>query len=133
MVKTILGEAFEELKQIPKQIAGQAVKLPAEVGKQALEQVTKGGKKVDTLTGIEIPSPAKVKKLKKKEEKRKVAGIAQAQQVIATAKPPPSASRRTEEQIPAYIAGKPKKELPPPVSASKPKMGTAERKLGISG
>jgi len=26
-----------------------------------------------------------------------------------------------------------KKELPPPVSASKPKMGTGERRLGVSG
>lgn len=119
MPKTIVGEVLEQLKQIPKQIAGQAVKLPAEVGKQALEQVARGGKRTDLLTGIEIPSPAKLRKIKKRERKMKKAGIAKVRQVISAAKPPPIEMK--------------KPELPPPVSAAKPKMGTAERKLGISG
>ncbi|TSC53019.1 MAG: hypothetical protein LiPW16_510 [Microgenomates group bacterium LiPW_16] len=119
MPKTILGEAFEQLKQIPKQIGKQVVKLPVQTAKTAAEQIVKGGKRIDPLTGIEIPSPAKLRKIKKREGKIKKAGIAKVRQVISAAKPPPIKMK--------------KPELPPPVSAAKPKMGTAERKLGISG
>lgn len=143
MVKQILGETFEQLEQIPKQVVKQTVKLPADIVKTAL-QGNKGQIKVDPLTGIEIPSPQKVQQLKKQEGKRKAAAIPHAQQIIAGIKKPP-------QQIPTYIAGKPgfsekkavqqiqgleekKKKLPPPVSASKPKMGTGERKImGSSG
>lgn len=129
MVKTILGEAFEQLGQIPKQVVKQVAKLPVDVIKTA---VGKGGKRIDPLTGIEIPTPQKIKKLKKKEERKKTAGLTQARQVVTQATPVP--------QAPPYIAGKPgfgqekKPGLPPPVSASKPKMGTGERKImGSSG
>lgn len=140
MVKTILGEAFEQLEQIPKQVVKQTVKLPVDLVKTAAGQPPKGGKQIDPLTGIEIPSPATVKKIKKREGKMKAAGIAKARQVISQSAPSPAGG-----QLPAYVTGKPgfslekleqkkkKPKLPPPVSAAKPKWGTAERKLGVSG
>lgn len=154
MIKGLLGETLEQLGEIPKQVAKQTAKLPTDVVAGAVKTVVGGGKslpanrRVDPLTGIEIPSPQKVKQLKKQEKKVKAAGIPHAQQIIFG---PQSASRRTQTpKIPQYVSGKPgfseekvvkmqeleqkkKKELPPPVSAAKPKFGTAERKLGISG
>jgi len=140
MVKTILGEAFEQLEQIPKQVVKQTVKLPVDLVKTAAGQPPRGGKQIDPLTGIEIPSRKKLQKLKKQEKKAKATGIPQARQLLSQTAPPP-----TGGQLPTYITGKPgfslekleqkkkKPELPPPVSAAKPKWGTAERKLGISG
>lgn len=141
-----MGEAIEQLGQVPKQTVKQTVKLPADVGKGAVEMVVGGGKRIDPLTGLEVPSPRKLQKLKKRESKMKTIGITQARQAIFAVKPP----QELKSQISAYIAGKPgfspekmvereelgkkgKEKLPPPVSASKPKWGTAERKLGISG
>ncbi|MBI5465518.1 hypothetical protein HY946_02820, partial [Candidatus Gottesmanbacteria bacterium] len=66
MVKRLLGEALEQLGQIPKQVVKQTAKLPVEVIKTAVGQ---GGKRIDPLTGIEIPSPQKIKKIKKREER----------------------------------------------------------------
>jgi hypothetical protein len=59
MVKAILGEALEQLGQMPKQVVKQTAKLPVDVIKTA---VGKGGKRIDPLTGIEIPTPQKIKK-----------------------------------------------------------------------
>lgn len=151
MVKSILGETFEQLEQIPKQVVKQMAKLPVDVTVGAVKSVvgqrsdfgSQPQPKIDPLTGIEIPSSKQIQKLQKKEKKLKAAAIPHAQQIITGIKKP-------SPQVPAYVAGKPgfseekivkthelgekkKKELPPPVSAAKPKWGTAERKLGVSG
>ncbi len=146
--KTPLGGSFENLEQIPKQTVKQIAKLPGDIVSGAVKSVVghsdqPGGKKIDPLTGIEIPTPQRIQQLKKQEGKRKTAAIPHAQQIIAGVPKP-------QQQIPAYLAGKPgfseekvvkmheleekrKKELPPPVSAAKPKMGTSERRGGVSG
>lgn len=127
MAKATLSDTFENLEQIPQQVGKQIAGLPATIITKALKPGA-SATKTDPLTGIEIPTPQKIKKL----------------QIIA------GVSKPQDQNIPAYIAGKPgfseekmvkkmqgleteKKELPAPVSASKPKMGTAERKLGVSG
>lgn len=150
----ILDDSFENLEQVPKRVGKQIVKLSTDIVQGAVKSVVGGGKglQVDPLTGIEVPSPQKIKQLKKQEKKVKAAGIPHAQQIIAgLQKPLPAGVLAKTGQIPAYISGKPgfsegkavqqmqgleekKKKLPPPVSASKPKMGTGERKImGSSG
>lgn len=139
MVKTILTDALEQLEQIPQGAAKQAMKLPQDFGKTAISQVTGVKKRVDPLTGIEIPDKKKLQELKKKEGKKKQSGLSQARTVISQTKP---GVQPAPQQIPAYVTGKPgfalepkqpKKELPPPVSAHKPSMGTGEIKRGVSG
>ena len=140
---TILGDSFENLEQIPKQVIKQVAKLPSDIVQGAVKSVVGGksdsgqgasvNRRIDPLTGIEIFSPQKIRQLEKQEAKRKTAAIPHAQQII-------QGLQKTQGQnIPAYIAGKPgfseekKKKLPPPVSASKPKWGTSERRGGVSG
>lgn len=145
---TILSETFEQLKQIPTKTAGQAIGLPGDLASKAIAQVTGVKVKTDPLTGIEIPQRGKIKKLQKQEKKQKAAAIPYAQQIISA-----SAKKVTAEsigQMPVYITGQAgfdkdktirrmqgmeteKPKLPPPVSASKPKWGTSERKGGVSG
>ena len=139
----IILNSLEELEQIPKTAVGQLVKLPGDIVKQAVGSVV-GGKKVDPLTGIEIPSQAQVQKLKRKEKKLKIAAIPYARDIIYGLQKP------QEQKIPTYIGGKPgfsqekavkqmesldqkKKELPPPIAAVKRKFGTGERKHGVGG
>lgn len=152
-LKVSSDNSFENLEQIPKQVIKQVAKLPTDIVGGAVKSVVgqksdlsqnQGGRKVDPLTGIEIPTPQHVKQLKKQEAKRKQAAIPHAQQIIQGLQKPQG------QNIPAYISGKPgfsegkavkqmqglekhKKELPPPVSASKPKMGTSEIRGGVSG
>ncbi len=145
----ILDDSFENLEQVPKRVVKQVAKLPGDVVSGAIKSVVGQGSslnqpKIDPLTGIEIPSRQKVKQLKKQESKRKAAAIPHAQQIIQ------GVPKQSGQNIPAYVAGKPgfseekaiktyeieekkKKELPPPVSAAKPKMGTSERRGGVSG
>lgn len=145
MIKPV-GGSFEELEQIPRQVAKGIVSLPAQIVTKALKPGA-GEKKIDPLTGIEIPSQKKVKKLKK-QEARKQAAIPHAQQIIYGLKPKPSEATRPND-LPAYIGGKPgmteeklaerqglkkpKQELPVPVMAAKRQFSTHERKLGVSG
>ncbi len=151
MTDGFLGDALEQIKEIPKETVKQAVSLPTDIGKGVVEQIVtgssspqqSGGGKVDPLTGIEIPSKAQIRKLKKREGKIKTAGLSQVRKVISLVKPASTQSASlTPDQLPSYITGKPEfskerkkeeKKLPPPVLASKHKMGTSERRLGVSG
>jgi len=138
MVKAIIRETFEQMGEIPKQVVKQTAKLPGEIIHGAVRSVVGGKsglglpKRIDPLTGIEIPSQQRVKQLKKQEAKKKAA-IPYIKQIIyggkKSSEPPGYEDKLTkmQELKPA------KKELPPPVSASKPKMGTGERRLGVSG
>ncbi len=147
-LKVSANESFENLEQIPKQAIKQVAKLPGDVVSQAVKSVVgqnlQNQPKTDPLTGIELPTPQRVRQLKKQEKKLKSAAIPHAQQIILGVQKPQG------PQIPQYVSGKPgfseekavkqmqgleekKKELPPPVSAAKPKMGTSERRGGVSG
>lgn len=146
----ILDDSFENLEQVPKRVVKQVAKLPGDIVSGAMKSVVgrsdqPGGKKIDPLTGIEIPTPQRVQQIKKQEKKLKKAAIPHAQQIIQ------GIQKQSGQNIPAYVAGKPgfseekvikaheieekqKKELPPPVSAAKRKGGTGERRLmGSSG
>jgi hypothetical protein len=156
MADKILGSPLEELEQIPKQIVGQTAKLPIDIGKGVVEGLVKGtgssgqsqGKRIDPLTGIEIPSKGTLRRLRKKEKRIKAQGLPQTRGTIAAG----TSIKKPVAVPPPYIAGKAgfsqdkflealsegeipkkKKKLPPPVSSTKPKWGTAERKLGVSG
>ncbi len=127
---TILSETLEQLKQIPKQTAGQVIGLPGDLASRAMAQVTGGKLKTDPLTGIEIPDKRRIKKLQKQERKQKAVALPYAQQIISASSYKPPKEPAGE---PANFFPRKAPKLPPPVSASKPKWGTGERKGGVSG
>lgn len=146
---------FEELEQIPKQVVGGLAKLPGSIvsgGVKALlgKGNVSGQRKIDPLTGIEIPTSQRLQQLQKKEKKQRQSGLAMMRQAINAAKPQSDKATRPDiSQLPAYIAGKPgfsdktlkrmqgleieKRELPPPIAAVKQKFSTGERKHGVGG
>ena len=125
----ILSETLEQLEQIRKQATSQVVKLPADLASRAMAQITGGKVKTDPLTGIEIPQRGKIQKLRKQEKKQKAAALPYVQQIIHSSYKPP---KEPAGELSNSLTRKAPK-LPPPVSASKPKWGTGERKGGISG
>lgn len=145
-----LANPLEELEKIPGGVASQLVKLPGDIvaggvktllGKQANQNLS-ANRRIDPLTGIEIPSHSQMQKLKRKERKQKASGLAMMRQTINAAKPQSNNATKSDvSQLPAYIAGKPgfseektiKKPLPPPIAAVKRKFSTGERKHGVGG
>lgn len=150
MPKTLISETFEELVETGKQVGKGMVQAGQDLTSDVAEQAVGRPRQPKPKTKREKRLEAKIAKMGVAEEKKTKAELAKIREELtkkekfAQAKrqeyltPPPQLPPRErlkleKKQELVQLEEKKKKELPPPVSAAKPKMGTAERERVIRG
>lgn len=151
MPKRILQETLEELEDLGKEVGKDFAEAAQDIGGEILAELGRPsqkkppkrqkrlGQKIAKMRAAEqVKTEEDLERVREELTKRESFTRTKLREYLVPPQKPQELPLKNQQELKkrqelAELEEKKKKRLPPPVAAAKPKMGTGERKLGISG